>query len=231
MIIDSLLDRIYYYFEARRYRASKIVFKYRGAKAYKSTFEGFNTLFNNTVCVECELGKYSYVQKDSNLLKTKIGRFCSISDNVRTGFGKHPTTMVSTYPGFYCDTTSTLKQTINKGDCKIDLYDRAKSEDDFLVSIGNDVWIGSHVLIMDGVTIGDGAIIAAGAVVTKDVEPYAIYGGVPAKLIKYRFHQDIINTLLESCWWNKDDNWYRENSECFASVESLINRLNNTKGI
>lgn len=70
------------------------------------------------------------------------------------------------------------------------------------VKIGNDVWIGTRAMILDGITIGDGAVIGAGAVVTKNVPPYAIVGGVPAKIIKYRFSQDKINELLASQWWN-----------------------------
>ena len=88
-----------------------------------------------------------------------------------------------------------------------------------MVEIGNDVWIGSHVLILDGVTIGDGAVVAAGAVVTKDVEPYAIYGGVPAKLIKYRFPPKTIEMLLKMKWWDKEEKWIREHTEDFEDVE------------
>jgi hypothetical protein len=70
------------------------------------------------------------------------------------------------------------------------------------VIIGNDVWIGRNVIVMDGITIGDGAIIAAGATVTHDVPPYAIVGGVPAKIIRYRFSSEIIAALLETKWWD-----------------------------
>ena len=73
------------------------------------------------------------------------------------------------------------------------------------IHIGNDVWIGARSIIMDGVSIGDGAIVAAGSVVTKDVPPYAVVGGSPAKIIKYKFSQDIIDRLEEIQWWNLPD--------------------------
>ena len=73
-----------------------------------------------------------------------------------------------------------------------------------ITHIGNDVWIGLNATILDGVTIGDGAIVAAGAVVTKDVPPYAVVAGVPAKIIKYRFTESQIDFLLKFRWWEKD---------------------------
>lgn len=85
------------------------------------------------------------------------------------------------------------------------------------VIIGNDVWIGSHALILGGVKIGDGAVIGAGAVVTKDVPPYAVVGGVPARIIKYRFSQEIIDKLLEIKWWNLPENILKENIKLFQT--------------
>ena len=88
-------------------------------------------------------------------------------------------------------------------------------EQNFHIVIKNDVWIGSHVLLLEGITIGDGAIIAAGAVVTKDVPPYSIVGGVPAKIIKKRFDDDTIRQLLELDWWSKP----------IDEIESLFNNF------
>jgi virginiamycin A acetyltransferase len=121
--------------------------------------------------------------------KLKIGRFCSIAPDVRILLaGEHPTTTVSTYPFNYMfqDGSKLSRNNGSKGD----------------VVIGNDVWIGDGALILSGVTIGDGAIVAARAVVTRDVVPYSIVGGVPAKIIKMRFDQLTIDKLLKISWWD-----------------------------
>ena len=94
------------------------------------------------------------------------------------------------------------------------------------MNIGNDVWIATHVIIKDGITIGDGAIIGAGAVVVKDVPPYAVVGGVPAKVIKYRFEQSIINKLLVLQWWNASDEKLKNSVSYFQSEYVTIEMLN-----
>jgi len=85
--------------------------------------------------------------------------------------------------------------------------------------IGNDVWIGARAIVLDGISIGDGAVIAAGAVVTKDVPPYAIVGGVPAKLIRYRFEDDVIQELLKWKWWDLSLDDLQKNAPQFISQE------------
>ena len=167
------------------------------------------------------MGEYSYIQSDCRLQSTKIGKYCSIADNVRTGFGSHPTNMVTTFPSFYYNTSPELGYTFYGGPPKVELLKKCGGGN-FLVEIGNDVWIGSHVLILDGIKIGDGSIIAAGAVVTKDVEPYAIYGGVPAHLIRYRLPKEEISELLKISWWNKDIDWIEKNIDVFSDVGSFI---------
>ena len=123
-----------------------------------------------------QLGDYSYISKNSNISNCSIGKFCSIGPNFCCGLGIHPTDGISTSPMFY----STAKQN-GVTLCKEDkIHEFAKT------IIGNDVFIGANVTVLDGVTIGDGAIVGAGAVVTKDVPPYAIVGGNPAKILKYR---------------------------------------------
>ncbi len=89
-------------------------------------------------------------------------------------------------------------------------------------TIGNDVWIGANVIVKSGVTIGDGSIIAAGAVVTKDVAPFSVIGGVPAKHIKLRFSEEQINFLKQFKWWEKDLYWLKQNKDLFTNIELLM---------
>ena len=143
-----------------------------------------------------KIGYYSYVGKDVYVAnkETTIGKYCSIARNACIGTTQHPTNFLSTHPVFYLD--------MRYGpdlppECRCK-FDKVKPP----CRIGNDVWIGVNAVIMDGITVGDGAVVAAGAVVTKDVPPYAIVGGVPAKLIRYRFSPEIIKALLELRWWD-----------------------------
>lgn len=123
--------------------------------------------------------------------RTTIGKFCSIAANVIIGAGEHPLNYLSTSPFFYNEALG-----FAKGACEIYLKP---------VHVGNDVWIYDNVFIKGGVTIGDGAVLAAGAVVTKDVPPYAVVAGVPAKVLKYRFAPDVVQRLLASKWWDLPD--------------------------
>ena len=90
------------------------------------------------------------------------------------------------------------------------------------ISIGNDCWIGQRVFIVGGVRINDGAVVYTGAVVTKDVPPYAIVGGVPAKILGYRYSDEIINKLLGFKWWDKPIVWLKENYEYFSNLDEFL---------
>jgi len=146
----------------------------------------------NSTLLGSSLGEYSYLGKRSVVQNAVIGRYCSIASEVFIGMGAHPVEQFSTSPLFY-RRRNTFGLEVVKEDLDFEEYAP--------IEIGNDVWIGTRAMIMDGVTIGHGAIVAANAVVTKDVPPYAIVGGVPAKLIRYRFAPERIEELLTSEWW------------------------------
>jgi len=140
------------------------------------------------------LGKHSYTGMNSVLMHTRIGNFSSISWNVSLGGANHDYKRMTQHSFLY-----NIHDKIRPSGCAI-AYDRFEEE----TLIGNDVWIASGAVITRGVTVGDGAVIGANAVVTTDIPPYAIVGGVPAKVIKYRFPPDTIASLLKLKWWNWD---------------------------
>ena len=172
-----------------------------------------------------EIGYGSYIGPYSKLSNIQIGRFSCISSYVHTISGRHPTrNWVSIHPAFF-----SLRKQSGFTYVTEQKYEEIKFLDDGKTSIriGNDVWIGSHVLLLEGVSIGDGAIVAAGAVVTKDVPPYAIVGGVPAKIIRYRFAFDQIKLLEEIKWWEKDVAWIKKHAELFDNIQSFFEVVEN----
>lgn len=144
--------------------------------------------------VNVNMGKYSYYGHDGQCVNCDIGSFCSISDNVFIGGAEHNMNWISTSPVFQTESFNQQKLSlggeVNEGKKTV---------------IENDVWIGHGVIIKQGVRVSNGAVIGAGAVVTKDIPPYAIVAGVPAKIIRYRFSNDVINKLLQTNWWDWDE--------------------------
>lgn len=184
---------------------------------YTAKFEGFNVIGKNSE-FEGFLGLGSYIGA-SSVINGKIGRFCSIGSNVHFVVGEHPMKYVSTSPSFYS----------NRGQNTLVLYhDKNYKEFRFVepempVVIENDVWIGDGASIIHGVRICNGAVVLANATVTKDVPPYAIVAGTPARIIKYRFDEDVISQLLKICWWDKPLPWLKEHAPDFSNVVSFIN--------
>ena len=160
--------------------------------------------YNNITYVN--LGKHTYTGRNTTIMHTEIGKFCSIAWNVTIGAPEHNYNLVTSHSFLYYEYDK-----LNMGEQVYNLFNK------FCV-IGNDVWIGAGAVILRGVKIGDGAVIGANATVTKEVPPYAIVVGNPASVIKYRFEQKCINKLLDIKWWDLSDEDIRENIEFFSSI-------------
>lgn len=174
-------------------------------------------VYERTQVTHSSIGDYSYVGRGARVIHADVGKYCSIAGDVKLGMGNHTIDKLSTSPIFTeCHNATRHQWTKHQID---NPYKRVK--------VGNDVWIGTEAKIMGGVTIGDGAVVGAGAIVTKDVPPYAIVVGVPARIIRYRFSEEIIMKLEEWKWWNLPESVLKNNITLFQSSQSdyFINSL------
>lgn len=181
--------------------------------------EGNNYIGKRTKLFNVTMGRGSYIANNSRLENCTVGRFCSIGSNVNNVVGQHPTKgFITTSPAFYSNRFACIGFS---GPQHICFNEHKYSDDDkHYVNVGNDVWIGNNVLIMEGIKIGDGAIIAAGAVITKNVPPFAIVGGVPAKIIKYRFNEKEVEFILGDKWWDKSVDDLNIHADAFSDLET-----------
>lgn len=183
-------------------------------------------IYRGVKAKQASIGAHTYIANNTDIENAEIGKYCSIADHCRIGMSGHSLNYLSTSPIFTQTVNGLQERWIEK-----DVFEH-KSEEE-RVYLGNDVWVGSHVLINGGVHVGNGACIAAGAVVVKDVPPYAIVGGVPAKLIRYRFSPEIIEKLIESKWWDLPDEILKNNISFFQkenfSVKDIEDFIKDTK--
>ena len=161
-----------------------------------------------------KIGKYSYIGNNSFVCDTDIGNFTSISTDCYIGGTSHPTEWVSTSPVFH-KWENIMKKNFAKHEFEI--FKRT--------IVGNDVWIGNRVMIKSGVKIADGAVIGMGSIVTKDVGPYEIWAGNPAKMIGKRFAQETIENIQKTAWWNWSDEEIEKNAKWFNKVDRFMHEV------
>lgn len=185
-----------------------------GACAYEQClFEEQTAVGEHSVLNCVKLGRCSYIAENSVIRNAKIGRFCSVGPNVNIGLGIHPMNLISTYPGFYSNRANAA---VSRFFVNLEVIEYRE------VVIGNDVWIGQGATILDGVSVGDGAVIAAGAVVNRNVPPYTLVAGVPARLVKKRFSDEQISQLLQIAWWNRDIGFISKYASLFSRPEEFF---------
>lgn len=173
---------------------------------------------------ECHFGAFSYAVSGF-LSHVSIGRYCSFGENVQIGRQNHPTTWLSTSPFTYMQSDKVTQAHFEK---EYHLKQRGFTSQPTKAKktyIGNDVWIGQSAIINAGISIGDGVIVAAGSVVTKDIPPYTVVGGNPAKIIKQRFNPQIAANLISIKWWEKSPSFIA--SLPIDNVEKAIEIIKN----
>jgi len=222
MIFKNFIRFFYYKFH---YRFRHVLIRFGAIAAYRSTFEGRNSVGFNSV-FRGRMGFGSFIG-DNSFISASVGRYCSISSNVIVIISKHPLNYISTHPSFYGYGKVSTDGLVFSD--KASYCPHIHCDSGYPVDIGNDVWIGIRATIMPGIKIGDGAVIGASSLVTKDVPPYAIVGGVPARIIRYRFSPSTISQLESFRWWERSPDWIKTHSEEFKSEDAFLHLLSETK--
>ena len=188
----------------------------------RTLLEGGNKIGRNVGLYNSSIGYGTFMGNGCEFSDTNIGKYCSISRNVKVIRGRHPASVfVSTHPAFF----STLNQGGFHFASKTVFEENVTLQSGYSINIGNDVWLGYDARIMEGVTIGNGAIVGACSLVTKDVPPYAIVGGIPARIIRYRFDEQTIVMLEQIKWWNWSFSDLKKNADTFHNISRFISKF------
>lgn len=227
LLKHPIISKPLLYFYHKRKNGHLVRFWYSTHLSPRCIFEGMNMVATNSSFYG-RMGYGTYISGNSHL-NADIGRFSSIGPNVKVITATHPMKepFVTTCPLFFSldrgknpnNETFAKKQMVEE----FRYYNNERQID---INIGNDCWIGEDVTFIGGVDVQDGAVVLAGAYVVKDVPTYAIVGGVPARVIGYRYDEETIKFLQEIQWWNNDEQWFRENWELLCDIEKLKNYYN-----
>jgi acetyltransferase-like isoleucine patch superfamily enzyme len=193
---------------------SKFLKKLRGSAIINSTIPKTSKVESGSHIVNTTFGKHSFCGYDCEIINCEVGSFCSIANNVKIGGGVHPMNWVSMSPVFYEGRDSVKAK-----------FSEHRRNPSLRTIIGHDVWIGQSAIVKQGVTIGTGAVIGMGSIVTKNVEPYSIVAGCPAKELKRRFDNNIIVHLLESNWWNLNEKELFHYAQFFTEPEKFLSEF------
>lgn len=194
-----------------QYIWNRILNKLRGSAILNATIHCSAKVEAGSQFVNSTMGRYSYCGYNCKIINCNIGAFCSVADGTIIGGARHPMEWTSTSPVFYAGRDSVRK--------KFAEYERPEER---ITTIGNDVWIGDRTIIKAGVTIGNGAVIGMGSVVTKDVPPYEIWAGNPARMIRKRFDEETIRDLLASHWWDSPDSVLEEHAQHIRNPKEFL---------
>lgn len=191
--------------------AFKVLKKLRLRAVKDSRVHPTSKLESGTVFYHSTMGRHSFCGYDCEISHADIGSFVSIANGVVIGGGRHPMEWVGMSPVFYEG-----RDSVN---AKFSTHARAPVQ---RVRVGHDVWIGRSAIVLPGVEIGNGAVVGAGAVVTKDVAPYAVVAGNPARLLRYRFSEPTVARLAATAWWDRDDEALERLGPWFNDVEGFL---------
>ncbi|WP_181397628.1 CatB-related O-acetyltransferase [Gracilibacillus dipsosauri] len=194
-----------------KYLFAKVIKKIQLPAIKDSNIDTTSRVCSASQIVNSKLGKYSYIGNYCRLNSVVVGKFCSIADGCVIGGASHPMEWVSTSPVFHNG-----KNILRKN------FSTHSFQTNKETIIENDVWIGSNCLIKSGVKIQNGAVVGMGSIVTKDIGPYEIWAGNPAKLIRKRFDDEKIKHLLQINWWDWEEEMLTKNAKYFNNVNKLL---------
>ena len=221
---EDMLYNLYLVYLKQKLKAKDVFFSKNSKINENNSFEGNNYI--GGIIKDCSVGRGTYIMDQCRFDNCYIGRYCSIAEETKMVYKHgHPMKYVSTSPMF-SSREAFVNTYLTEQNGKVYALDECVEYEGkkWKAVIGNDVWIGTRTILLGAIKIGDGAVIGAGTVVDKDIPPYAIAVGNPARIIGYRFEKNQIDKLLEIEWWNEKEEWIKEKLNCFSDISIFLKR-------